>query len=106
MRTTFYEGHSPCNQELAFPSPAGMGLATSREEMKEDAMKIQTTVLTLLAVFGLAGCHAHASTSGNAVDARVNTVDADDDCYGVLDCTGELVTDAVLFPFRVLASIF
>lgn len=69
-------------------------------------MKIQATVLTLALLFGIAGCHAHASTSGNAADVRVATVDNDPDCYGVLDCTGELVEDAVMFPFRVIAAIF
>jgi hypothetical protein len=26
--------------------------------------------------------------------------------YGVLSCTADLVEDAVMFPFRVVASIF
>jgi hypothetical protein len=70
-------------------------------------MKAQATLLALgLAVVGLSGCHAHAHGSGSGADVHVAAVDSDPDCHGVLNCTGELIEDAVLFPFRVIDSIF
>jgi hypothetical protein len=69
-------------------------------------MKIRTTVLALgLAFFALSGCtttaHTHRADGGD-VDIDVAS---DGACHGVLNCTFDLVEDAVMFPFRVLASI-
>lgn len=71
-------------------------------------MKIRTTVLALgLACFALSGCtssaHTHHHADGGDIDIDVAS---DGACHGVLNCTFDLVEDAVMFPFRVLASIF
>ena len=72
-------------------------------------MKFRTTVLALglASFFALSGCtthaHSHHHSDGGGVDIDVAS---DGACHGVLNCTFDLVEDAVMFPFRVLASIF
>jgi len=70
-------------------------------------MKTRTTVLALglASFFALSGCTTHATT--HRADGGVDIdVASDGACHGVLNCTFDLVEDAVMFPFRVLASIF
>ena len=59
-----------------------------------------------LAFFTLSGCTTHAhSHHADGGDVHID-VASDGACHGVLNCTFDLVEDAVMFPFRVLASIF
>lgn len=71
-------------------------------------MKIRTTVLAigLASFFALSGCTTNATThraDGGGVDVDVAS---DGACHGVLNCTFDLVETAVMYPFRMLASIF
>jgi hypothetical protein len=92
----------------AHPGPAYALHFSATGRSRRIAMKVRATVLALgLALFATSGCttsattHHHSGGSGVDID-----VDSDDACHGVWNCTVDLVEDAVMFPFRVLDSIF